>query len=106
MEGIPNSMLEAMCTGLPIIATLHGGIPEAVKQNVTGILVPERAVNDLHGAMYNLTQMEGVWRKLSVAAAEDMRQNFELEKNISALEACYAEAVQLHQQAKSATPEG
>jgi colanic acid/amylovoran biosynthesis glycosyltransferase len=96
MEGIPNSMLEAMCTGLPIIATLHGGIPEAVKQNVTGILVPERDVNDLHGAMYNLTQMEGVWRKLSTAAAEDMRQNFELGKNIAALEACYDEAVALH----------
>lgn len=102
MEGIPNSMLEAMCTGLPIIATLHGGIPEAVKQNVTGILVPERDVNDLHGAMYNLTQMEGVWRKMSAAAAEDMRQNFELKKNIAALEACYDEALKLHEQTLAA----
>jgi len=39
-EGIPNSMIEAMATGLPVVATLHGGIPEAVKNGVTGLLTP------------------------------------------------------------------
>src|SRR5204863_40364 len=33
-EGVPNSMLEAMATGLPVFATRHGGIPEAVENNV------------------------------------------------------------------------
>ena len=41
-EGIPNSMLEAMASGLPVFATQHGGIPEAVENNVSGILVNER----------------------------------------------------------------
>ena len=41
-EGVPNSMLEAMATGLPVVATTHGGIPEAVTHEQTGLLVPER----------------------------------------------------------------
>jgi colanic acid/amylovoran biosynthesis glycosyltransferase len=97
MEGIPNSMIEAMCTGLPIIATLHGGIPEAVKHGVTGLLVPERSVTELYNAMLQLLQPEGVWQQFSTAAATDIRAQFELEQNIAALEACYDEALRLHQ---------
>jgi colanic acid/amylovoran biosynthesis glycosyltransferase len=40
-EGVPNSMLEAMASGLPVFATNHGGIPEAVENGVSGVLVPE-----------------------------------------------------------------
>ena len=36
-EGVPNSMLEAMATGLPVIATWHGGIPEAVTHERDGL---------------------------------------------------------------------
>jgi glycosyltransferase involved in cell wall biosynthesis len=39
-EGTPVTILEAMSTGLPVVATRVGGIPEVVMQNVTGTLVP------------------------------------------------------------------
>lgn len=43
-EGIPNAVLEAMATGLPVVTTLHAGIPEVVEHDHTGYLVPERDV--------------------------------------------------------------
>ena len=46
-EGVPNAMLETMATGLPAIATRHGGIPEAITHAVSGMLSDERDVEDL-----------------------------------------------------------
>ena len=36
-EGVPNSMLEAMASGLPVFATIHGGIPEAIENDRSGV---------------------------------------------------------------------
>lgn len=97
-EGIPNSMLEAMATGLPVIATLHGGIPEAVRNGVTGLLVPERDVDGLYESMVKLTG--GLWPAMSEAAAADVRDQFESTAQIAKLEAVYDEAWKLGQKAK------
>src|SRR5262249_46852250 len=40
-EGVPVAILEAMASGLPVVSTLHAGIPEAVLDGETGFLVPE-----------------------------------------------------------------
>jgi colanic acid/amylovoran biosynthesis glycosyltransferase len=40
-EGLPISILEACCTGMPVISTRHAGIPEAIQQDRTGLLVNE-----------------------------------------------------------------
>ncbi|MDB5258755.1 MAG: hypothetical protein JWM14_3450 [Chitinophagaceae bacterium] len=40
-EGLPISILEACCTGMPVISTHHAGIPEAIQHDQTGLLVNE-----------------------------------------------------------------
>lgn len=40
-EGLPNVVVEAAASGLAVVATRHGGIPEAVEDGMTGVLVPE-----------------------------------------------------------------
>src|ERR1051325_7107663 len=54
-EGIPNSVLEAMSTGMVVAATRHGGIPEAIEHGRTGWLVPEEDHTALARAMQQLT---------------------------------------------------
>lgn len=94
-EGVPNSMLEAMATGLPVVATLHGGIPEVVESERSGLLVAENDVEGLADAMRRMMEQDrgALWRRLGAAAAADVRENFGQERRIELLEACYDEAL-------------
>ena len=94
-EGIPNSMLEAMATGLPVLSTFHGGIPEAVDNGKTGLLVPERDTDGLLDNMRRFAADESLWREMGEAASQDMRDNFEHSAQIAKLEAVYDEAVEI-----------
>jgi len=55
-EGTPVTILEAMASGLPVVATRVGGIPEVVKHNRTGVLVPPADTRALTSAMANYYQ--------------------------------------------------
>ncbi len=47
MEGLPNTILEAMAKGTPVVATKHAAIPEAIEDKKTGFLTEERNVEEL-----------------------------------------------------------
>lgn len=55
-EGLPVGILEAMAAGLPVVSTRHAGIPEAVVDGETGLLVEERDVDGMAQAMIALLQ--------------------------------------------------
>src|SRR4029077_11256830 len=46
-EGLPAAIQEAMANGMAVVSTRHSGIPEAVVENVTGLLVDEGNVEDM-----------------------------------------------------------
>jgi colanic acid/amylovoran biosynthesis glycosyltransferase len=91
-EGVPNSMLEAMATGLPVLATNHGGIPEAVTHERTGLLVAERDDEALFRALQQLTGDTERLYILGEAASRAVREEFEHTKAIDKLESFYEEA--------------
>ena len=91
-EGIPNSMLEAMATGLPVFATEHGGIPEAIENSVSGVLVPERDDEALARALLNAAQDPSFLSRIARAGAEAVRKNFDLSTQAERLEEIYLQA--------------
>jgi len=92
-EGIPNSMLEAMATGLPVFATEHGGIPEAIENGVSGVLVPERDDEALARALLNAGQNAGLLGRIGHAGADVVRKNFDLSTQAQRLEEIYLRSI-------------
>ena len=94
-EGVPNSMLEAMATGLPVAATLHGGIPEAVTDGDSGLLVPEKDPDALAVVLIRLASTPGMAAEMGRRASEAVREKFEQSRAIEMLESFYDEAIAL-----------
>jgi colanic acid/amylovoran biosynthesis glycosyltransferase len=88
-EGIPNSMLEAMATGLPVFATQHGGIPEAIENGVNGVLVPERDHEDLARALLDTAQDPDFLSRIARNGSEVVQKNFDLNEQARRLEDIY-----------------
>ena len=92
-EGVPNSLLEAMATGLPVLATHHGGIPEAVSDGATGALVAERDHAALAQAMLTLAGDPRRYSAMSRAASASVRTHFDLSEQARVLGECYSAAI-------------
>ena len=92
-EGIPNSLLEAMATGLCSIATRHGGIPEAIEHLRNGILVEERDAERICHWMNELAENWPLAADLGKQAAETISREFDSETQIQRLESTYLELI-------------
>jgi glycosyltransferase involved in cell wall biosynthesis len=81
--------IEAQAMGLPVVSTRSGGIPEAVKDGETGLLVTERDPRALAEAILKLMQDDALWQRYSLAGRTRVVDNFNLAQQTGRLESVF-----------------
>jgi len=84
-EGTPVAVLEAGASGLPVVSTRHGGIPDVVIDGQTGLLVDEGDVSAMAGCMIKLIKNSELAARLGSAAREQVASEFSMQKSIDNL---------------------
>lgn len=88
-EGLPLALLEARALGRPVIASAVGGIPEAVRPEEDGVLVPAGDPIALARALARLAAGPGLRERLGAAAARGARARHDVRDTVTRLEDLY-----------------
>jgi len=92
-EGHPLSAMEAMAAGRPVIATAVGGVPEVVRDGVTGLLVPPGDAVALAGAIGRLGRDEGLRQEMGRRGGLLAAEAFDVSRMAEAYDRLYQEVL-------------
>lgn len=84
-DGIPNTIIEALASGVPVVSTAISGIPEAVRDGESGLLVPERDAVALADAVDRMISDEKLRLRCAAAGRRIAEENFSIEASGRAL---------------------
>jgi glycosyltransferase involved in cell wall biosynthesis len=93
-EGTPNSVLEALCLRVPVVATAVGGVPDLIVDGQNGLLTPPADAAELAGAMRRMRDSPELRSRL-IAGAEELTQEYSPAYQRQRLIEVYEEAFQL-----------
>jgi len=87
----PNTVIEAMAMGLPIVSSRSGAIPELIDDGVSGLLVAPRDVDGLADALARLLDDDGLRRRLGAAARTAASARFDIRRNAARYAALFSQ---------------
>jgi len=95
MEGLGVAVLQAMAAELPVVTTAAGGMPEAVQDGVSGILVPPRGVEALSDAVIRLLAAPELRRTMGAAGRRIVEEQFSVDGMVEGILSVYRSALGL-----------
>lgn len=93
-EGFPVAVLEAMASGIPVVASAVGGVPELVEDGRTGWLVPPGDAGALGERLGQLLSDGSARRAMGAAARQRVRHNFTVDRMVDEIAAIYADLLE------------
>ncbi|TVP59431.1 MAG: colanic acid biosynthesis glycosyltransferase WcaL [Nodularia sp. (in: Bacteria)] len=88
-----NTLKEAMAMGLPVIGTLHGGIPELVEDGISGFLVPEQDADAIAAKLTYLIEHPEAWEPMGRAGRAYVEKHYDMHKLNDELVAIYQQVL-------------
>jgi glycosyltransferase involved in cell wall biosynthesis len=88
-EGFPRVAIEAMASSKPVIATHVGGVPEAIINNQSGILVPSKDIEAMAEAITSVATNSELATRLGLAARKRTEQRFAASSYVARLDEMY-----------------
>jgi len=85
MEGTPVGVLEASAAGLPVISTIHAGIPDVIIHGKTGLLCQEHDVDQMATHMLQVLDDKKTAKDMGAAGKENIRNNFSMYRHLRVL---------------------
>lgn len=91
-DGLPVSIVEALACGLPVVTTSVTGIPEAVRHEHNGLIVPDRDPEALADAIERLLREPALHDRLAASARRSVEETFDLRRTTATLHRLFQEA--------------
>ena len=92
-EGLGSAVLDAMALGLPVVGTRAGGIPEAVEDGVTGLLVPPGRSEALAEAIVRMLNDPSARQRMGTAGRARVEEEFGVERLVEGTLAAYRQVL-------------
>jgi colanic acid/amylovoran biosynthesis glycosyltransferase len=92
-EGVPVALMEAMAMEIPCVSTQIAGIPELIRNETDGILVPASSVDALADALQRLIEDEGLRRRFGSSARNRVIEHYNLTRNVQKLATAFEQCL-------------